>query len=999
MKSLITCAVFLMLSWIVSGAPLLADTLVLDDFESKSCLKKWSGPVSLASEFSTHGKRSLRIKLVNGSGNVVQSESLPRDWSGYDRLLFDIYNATGRVQVGSIELYDALGSDEEAHIRGEAYLGSRKLFLNRGWNHVEFLLNKAWVTRGTRPLQLSKVRRFRLKFRGVRGVLYLDNLRLVAGKEGEDTVSRSDPRDCRVLIDNRFVYPSLMGPLDRIKESPEIVDLRLRAESEVDKLKREVELAKLQGLQTLYWEIPLVTADVGMGIRSKLVWFQNDEEQEKILRYVIDSCRAARVEIDSILSAQKRLKEPDDSSIPLPTVPPYPRFRGLKQRDGYFRDHNGDPLIIFAMNYHTRGRLLDFFATFDHRLESYSVGGGSRYDIESSPVYEAFHKYPDTHRVGWDGWCGHLIKDAWAMGGKKEDVVICLESPHIREAVVKYIRQHHRDWSANPDLLYNIMAYELMYICYCDRSQQMFRRWLEDKYGSIDSLNEIWGTSYKSFTAVMAPPTRNARPLPDVNRAAWYDWADFNTRRFTDYLKWVKSEIRKLDPDIPICAGGTSSMLSSNNSVTGIDEELIINEVDDVILNESGSSPIFSDLLLSLSRKKKAMVDPEMGGGVHGILLQFLHGKSAIAKWWWPKQPNPEFPYLSATSVAHSWDIPLSDVAEVLRLALDVRRLRREIAEFSRPEPEIAIFYSKTCMLQVPPNLVQAGRTPYLDALFSLWEGSRFLGCRVGFISEKQILAGKLEDYKLLLVPAAKYVKQDVMDKILEYLQAGGVAVVVPESFLFDEYARERDRVRDLGITIKGVTIPPILGKGELVQNYDQSFSQKVIFGEIRRTIKVENRDIFRECNRPLQSRGLVQAVDAGKNKVLARFENGSPAVVLVKKGRGRLYYLAAPLVTEDYGEILVPLADELRLKRPIIGVDESGKLVTGVEVRGVERDRDILVYACNLQGKPVEFDLKSDGEIGTVTDLRSLRIVPGAHVRLKPYQETILRVDKVAIR
>jgi hypothetical protein len=118
-----------------------------------------------------------------------------------------------------------------------------------------------------------------------------------------------------------------------------------------------------------------------------------------------------------------------------------------------------------------------------------------------------------------------------------------------------------------------------------------------------------------------------------VNRAAWYDWACFNTRRFTDYLNWVKSEMREFNNATPICAGGTSSMLGSSNSVTGIDEEMIINEVDDVILNESGSSTIFSDLLSSLSEKKKVMVEPEMGGGAHGILLQFLHGKSAISKW------------------------------------------------------------------------------------------------------------------------------------------------------------------------------------------------------------------------------------------------------------------------------------------------------------------------------------------------------------------------------
>ncbi len=365
-------------------------------------------------------------------------------------------------------------------------------------------------------------------------------------------------------------------------------------------------------------------------------------------------------------------------------VPPYPPLKELKPVDGFYRDRSGNPVIVFSMLQINSGPLMDYFAPFDHRLESYTVGGGSRYNIENSPVYEAFHKYPGTRRVGWDGWCGHLIKDRWAMGGKKEDVVICLESPHIRQAVLEYMKIHYREWKDNPHLLYNIMAYELQYICYCEKSQQMFREWLQKEYRNIDDLNRTWGTGYGSFAEIRAPATHNARPVDDVNRAAWYDWSCFNTRRFTDYLLWIKSEMRKLETEVPICAGGTSSMLSSSNSVTGIDEEMIINEVDDVILNESGGSPIFSDLLLSLSTTRKVMADPEMGGGTHNLLLQFLHGKSDISKWWWGSYPSTEYMHMNQTSLPHSKEISLADIDEVLRIGLDVRRLGPEIAEFTK---------------------------------------------------------------------------------------------------------------------------------------------------------------------------------------------------------------------------------------------------------------------------------------------------------------------------
>ncbi|MBE9511289.1 MAG: beta-galactosidase, partial [Bacteroidetes bacterium] len=571
------------------------------------------------------------------------------------------------------------------------------------------------------------------------------------------------------------------------------------------------------------------------------------------------------------------------------------------------------------------------------------------------------------------------------------------ESPHIRQAVLDFMKKHHSEWKKNPDLLYNIMAYELQYICYCEKSQQMFRDRLKTKYEKISVLNRLWNTRYQSFSQIKAPATHNARPVDDVNRAAWYDWACFNTRRFTDYLKWVKNEMRKFDPDTPICAGGTSSMLSSSNSVSGIDEELIINEVDDVILNESGRSSIFSDLLLSLSEKKKVMVDPEMGGGAHGILLQFLHGKSDISKWWWASAPSREYLQMNQSSLPHSKIISLSDINEVLRIGLDVRRLSSEIAEFTRPEPEVAILYSKTSIVQVPPHLVQAGRTPYIDAVYSVWEGSRFLGCRIGFVSEKQILSGKLAKFKLLIVPAVKYIKPEVVTSIINYIKEGGTAVIIPESFIFDQYAREHNRISELDINITDVTLPPLLGEGEKVQNYDQSFSQKIVYGEVQKEITTLSKDIFENNTPPLTlfSDGLVQSIDPGSHQVLATFDDGKAAIVLAQIGNGNLYYLAAPLKTKDYHLLFSPLAKKLELKRPVVGVDENDKLITGVEVRAVECEADYLVYASNLTPEPVEFDLKGPGKFGIIIDLRSLHEIPGGHVKLGPYQETIFKVEK----
>jgi len=392
------------------------------------------------------------------------------------------------------------------------------------------------------------------------------------------------------------------------------------------------------------------------------------------------------------------------------------------------------------------------------------------------------------------------------------------------------------------------------------------------------------------------------------------------------------------------------------------------------------------------------MVEPEMGGGTHNILLQFLHGKSDISKYLWGSTPSKEFLQNNESSLPFSKGISLSDIDEVLRISLDVRRLSSEMTEFTRDDPEVAILYSKSSILQVPPQQIQSGKTPYIDAIESVWEGTRFLGCRIGFVSEDQILAGKLDKIRLLIIPAVKYSRPEIVTQIWNYIRNGGTAVVIPESFVFDQYARENNRIKDLGITVSNVTLPPVVGQAEKSRNYDQSFSQAILYGEVRKKITCTNEDVFAGNASPvtLYSDGLVQTIDPGNNKVLARFEDGKPAIVLIKQGKGSLYYLASPVRTVDYHMLFAPLASQTGLKRPVLGIGGNGNLITDAEVRAVEREYDYLVYASNLTSNLVEFDLKGTKKLGTVLDLRSLTIIENAHIKLGPYQETIFKVEKI---
>ncbi len=159
---------------------------------------------------------------------------------------------------------------------------------------------------------------------------------------------------------------------------------------------------------------------------------------------------------------------------------------------------------------------------------------------------------------------------------------------------------------------------------------------------------------------------------------------------------------------------------------------------------------------------------------MENLLPHFLHGKSVAQIFHWPVQPANEFYSNNRSSLAHSWSYSLADVNEMLRVALDVRRLNKEIAAFAEAPAEVAILYSQTSTLQLPPEMLTWATTPYLAELHKTYTASQFLDARVTFVTERQALKGHLDRYKLVLVPAVRNLPEKVVEAIWTYTEKGG---------------------------------------------------------------------------------------------------------------------------------------------------------------------------------------------------------------------------------
>lgn len=94
---------------------------------------------------------------------------------------------------------------------------------------------------------------------------------------------------------------------------------------------------------------------------------------------------------------------------------------------------------------------------------------------------------------------------------------------------------------------------ELGQVCYGPESAVEFRRWLRDRHGTIEALNEAWGTSvwsqhYADFDEIL-PPRRTPY---HVNPSQSLDFRRYSSDQLRTLYREQREVIRAVDPDRPV---------------------------------------------------------------------------------------------------------------------------------------------------------------------------------------------------------------------------------------------------------------------------------------------------------------------------------------------------------------------------------------------------------------------------------------------------------------
>ncbi|WP_328422136.1 beta-galactosidase [Streptomyces sp. NBC_00443] len=136
----------------------------------------------------------------------------------------------------------------------------------------------------------------------------------------------------------------------------------------------------------------------------------------------------------------------------------------------------------------------------------------------------------------------------------------CPSSPAYRDHATALTARLAERYADHPSLLAWHINNEYGGACYCDLCAEAFREWLQDKYGTLDALNDAWWTTFWShrYTGFdeIEPPNALTEHWRGPDHTAFQgitlDYFRFTTDALLGCFLAEKEVIRAHDPDTPV---------------------------------------------------------------------------------------------------------------------------------------------------------------------------------------------------------------------------------------------------------------------------------------------------------------------------------------------------------------------------------------------------------------------------------------------------------------
>lgn len=571
--------------------------------------------------------------------------------------------------------------------------------------------------------------------------------------------------------------------------------------------------------------------------------------------------------------------------------------------------------------------------------------GDSRFVSARGSVWNS-NQFPDNAHGGWPGLC--FDSDSYRMSVKRFVQEFALHFKGWKEVLAIDV-WHEPD--EEPAQQYGQSDWRELLYCYCDHSVQKFRLWLKEKYKSLAQLNQVWTRHYENWNQVQPP--REYGTFTE-----WLDWKHFRMERITNQVQWVADLIKECDPKRvtsvhcgiyeirhPFCSSNNHFDLADatdyfacslydtrNPELSGFVCDLMRsashNEPYWIGETETGSGPMFVFLgeapedYFAFSRP----ADPKEIQRLSWSVL--ARGAKGILYWGW----RPDISTMETVSLGvMERDGTPTDRYDMLKgFTANVKKIGADLAACRSPKSSVAVLYNLDGIIQEGFVSLARSKSPivsiknqyYKDTLSLLgcYKLCMKLGIQVDFISEKEVLSGKLKEYETLMMPYSISLPLELADRIEQFIADGGNALSDGMCGFFtdggwgSEVCPPHGLHRAFGVKVRS--------------NYDL-----IELCDIQM-----NGSRFHNVGRFVKERLIVDEAAT----VAGVFDNGEPAVVANRYGRGRTVYVGSLFFAAAAVCDLGVAAESFRNLLSLLSVSSSVEL-QGVSAQGLLEVREQL--------------------------------------------------------
>lgn len=553
-------------------------------------------------------------------------------------------------------------------------------------------------------------------------------------------------------------------------------------------------------------------------------------------------------------------------------------------------------------------------------------------------------------------------------------------SPVFREYALKLCRAMAEHYKGNPYVVAWHVSNE--YGChnrfdYSEDAEHAFQQWCEERYGTIDAVNDAWGTAFwaqrmNDFSEIVPP-----RFIGDgnfMNPGKLLDFKRFSSDALKAFYIAERDTLAEITPDLPLT---TNFMVSASGSVLDYDDwgdevDFVSNDhyfiPGEAHLDELAFS---ASLVDGIARKdpwflmehstsavnwREINYRKEPGQLVRDSLAHVAMGADAVCYFQW-RQSKAGAEKFHSAMVPHAGEDP-AVFRDVCELGADLNKLSDEGILGSRlAKSRVAVVFDYESEWATEHTATPTQHVHHVDEPLAWFRALADQGVTADVVPVR----GAWDDYEMVVLPSVYLLSEETTRRVRDYVVGGGRLVVTYYTGISDEkdhvwLGGYPGSIRD----VVGVRVEEFMPMGD-------------DFTGVPDRLELSNGAVAHDIA------DVIGSVD-GTATVLETFKDdpwtgmdGAPAIVAHTFGEGRSVYVGARLGRDGIALSLPEILDSL-------GMAEAGGndgRVLHVEREGADGSR--FVFSFNRTHETVRVPVEGEVVVSSFAD------VDGETASIKP--------------